>query len=263
MRTFTSKDGTTIGCFDTGSGPPLVLVHGTAADHGRWAPILPALARHHTVYACDRRGRGASGVGEPYAIEREFEDVAAVIDGIGGPVDLLAHSYGAICALEAARLARNLRRLVLYEPPIPAGVPIYPAGVVERLEALLAAGDAAAVVSTFMLEIPRVPPANLERMRALPAWAGRVAAASSIVRELRAHERYELDVGSLRTVTVPTLLLLGGASPPFFEAALVKVQAALPDTRLVVLPGQTHVAIDTAPDLFAREVLAFLGAPPT
>src|SRR5436190_5786548 len=129
MRTFTSKDGTAIGCFVSGSGTPMVLVHGTSADHGRWAPIMPALERHFTVYACDRRGRGASGLGEPYAIEREFEDVAAVVDGIGGPVDLLGHSYGAICALEASRLTPHLRRLVLYEPPVPAGLPIYSAEV--------------------------------------------------------------------------------------------------------------------------------------
>src|SRR5579862_1852602 len=80
------------------------------------------------------RSIGASGVGAPYAIEREFEDVAAVVDGIGGPVDVLGHSYGALCALEAARLTRHIRRLVLYEPPISAGEPVYPAGMVERLE---------------------------------------------------------------------------------------------------------------------------------
>jgi pimeloyl-ACP methyl ester carboxylesterase len=235
-----------------------VLVHGTAADHGRWAPILPMLERHFTVYACDRRGRGASGLGEPYAIEREFEDIAAVVDGIGGPVDVLAHSYGAICSLEAARRTTHLRRLVLYEPPIPAGEPIYPAGVVEKLERLLEAGDDDGVVSTFLAEIPRVPPESLERMRTLPAWAGRVAAAPSIVRELRAHQRYELRPDAFSNVKVPTRLLLGGASPPFFKAALDKVQTALPQATLVVLPGQTHVAIDTAPDLFANEVLTFL-----
>jgi len=261
MKTFQSKDGTNVACFVSGSGTPLVLIHGTASDHGRWGPILPALERRFTVYACDRRGRGASGDGPTYAIEREFEDIAAVIDGIGGSVDVLAHSYGAMCALEAARRATHLRRLVLYEPPIPSGLPIYPDGVVERLQALLDAGDRAGVVSTFMLEIPRVPPAHLEKMRTLPAWPGRVAAAHTIVRELRAHQGYELPGGAFRTLQVPTLLLLGGASPPFFEAALEKVQAELPHTRLVVLAGQTHVAIDTAPDLFAREVLAFLGEP--
>jgi pimeloyl-ACP methyl ester carboxylesterase len=264
VGSFTSKDGTAIACFESGSGPPLLLLHGTAADHERWAPVLPALERHYTVYACDRRGRGASGTGGPharYSIEREIEDVAAIVDGIGGPVDVLAHSYGAICALEASRLAAHLRRLILYEPPIPVGAPIYPAPVLERLQALLEGGDEAGVVSTFMLEIVRLPPAQLERMRALPAWPGRVAAARSIVRELRANQEYELDTGSFRAVKIPTLLLLGGASPPFFKAALDRVQAALSDTRLVVLPGQTHAAIDAAPELFAREVLAFLTAP--
>lgn len=258
MQTFTSRDGTSIGCFVSGSGPPLVLVHGTAADHGRWAPILPALERRFTVYACDRRGRGASGLGEPYAIEREFEDIAAVIDGIGGPVDLLGHSHGALCSLEAARLTSNLRRLVLYEPPIPTGVPIYPPGVLERLERLRDAGDNEGVVSTFLAEIPRVPPASLERMRTLPAWQGRVAAAPSIVRELRGQLRYQLRPEAFRDVKVPTLLLLGGASPPFFKAALDKVQTALPRAELVVLQGQTHVAIDTASDLFTSAVLSFL-----
>jgi pimeloyl-ACP methyl ester carboxylesterase len=103
-----------------------VLAHGTTADHTRWAPILPTLSKRFTIYACDRRGRGASGDGTSYALEREVEDLAAVVDGIGGPVDLLGHSYGALCSREAAALARNLRRLVLYEPPIPAGMPITP-----------------------------------------------------------------------------------------------------------------------------------------
>ena len=239
MPTFTSKDGTAIGCFESGSGPPLVLVHGTAADHARWRPVLPALERHFTVFACDRRGRGASGPGEPYAIDREFADVVAVVDGIGGSVDVLAHSYGAICSLEASRLTTNIRRLVLYEPPIPTGLPITPPDVIDRLSALLDAGDNDGVVSTFMLEGPRVPSATLEKMRGAPAWAGRVAAAPTIVRELRAHQRYELRPEDFRGVKVPTLLLLGGASPPFFRAALDKVATALADTRLVVLPGQT------------------------
>jgi pimeloyl-ACP methyl ester carboxylesterase len=257
MRTFTSKDGTTIACFVGGSGPPLVLVHGTAADHARWAPILPALERRFTVHACDRRGRGASGLGEPYALEREFEDIAAVVDGIGGPVDVVGHSHGALCSLEAARLTNHLRRLVLYEP-IPTGAAIQPAGAFEAMERLLAAGDHDGVVSTFLAEIARVPPASLERMRSLPAWAGRVAAAPSIVRELKVHPRHQLRPDAFRGVEVPTRLLLGGASPPFFKATLDKVQAALPHATLVVLPGQTHVAIDAAPDLFANEVLTFL-----
>jgi pimeloyl-ACP methyl ester carboxylesterase len=104
--------------------------------------VLPALTQHFQVYAVDRRGRGASGDALVYAIEREIEDIVALVDSIGEPVNLLGHSYGGICALEAALYTQNIRKLVLYEPPVPiAGVAIYPEGLIEQLEALLAAGD--------------------------------------------------------------------------------------------------------------------------
>jgi pimeloyl-ACP methyl ester carboxylesterase len=109
----TSNDGTSIACFRSGEGPPLVLIHGTAADHGRWRPVLPAFEERFPVCAVDRRGRGGSGDSDDYAIGREFEDVAAVVDSLGEPVNLLGHSYGALCALETALLARNVRKLVL------------------------------------------------------------------------------------------------------------------------------------------------------
>ncbi len=258
MSTFTSKDGTQIACEKSGAGPALVLVHGTTADHTRWAPVLPALQQRFTVYACDRRGRDASGDRAPYAIEREFEDVAAVVDGIGGPVDLVGHSFGAICSLEAAALSRNLRRLVLYEPPIPAGTPITPPDFIDRLQALLDAGDRDGVVSTFLRAVPRVPPDQLEHMRSLPAWPARVAAAGTIARELRTQNEYTFEPTKFRDVKVPTLLLLGGDSPAFFRAALERIDYALRNAQLVVLPRQQHVAIDTAPDLFVREVVTFL-----
>ncbi len=258
MSMFTSRDGTPIACEKSGDGPSLVLVHGTAADHTRWAPVLPALCARFTVYACDRRGSGASGDGPSYSMDCEVEDVAAVVDGIGGPVDLLGHSYGALCSLEAATRANNLRRLVLYEPPIPAETPITPAGVINRLQALLDAGDRQGVVTTFMLDVPRVPPDQLDRMRSVPAWQARVAAAATIPRELRANDDYRFVPQKFRDIKVPVLLLLGGSSPPFFRAGLERVQAAIPSAQLVVLPEQRHTAIDMAPALFAREVLAFL-----
>jgi pimeloyl-ACP methyl ester carboxylesterase len=255
----TSKDGTPIACFKSGAGSPLVLVHGTSADHGRWAPVLDALEERFTVYACDRRGRGASGDHPDYALEREVEDVVAVVDGIGGPVDVIAHSYGALCALEASATAKNIRRLVLYEPPIPtSAVPLYPPDVVARLEAKLAASDREGVVSTFLLEVPRVPPDQLALMKRLPAWRARVAAAHTIVRELHAHARYTFSPHRLRDVRTPALLLLGGASPAYFRDATDAAHEALEGSRIVVLPDQQHVAIDTAPALLLREVLAFL-----
>lgn len=129
VETVISMDGTRIGWARTGDGPPLVLVHGTTADRTRWKPVLPAFEERFTVFAVDRRGRGASGDAANYAIEREYEDIAAVVNAIGAPVNLLGHSYGARCALGGALLARNIRSLVLYEPALTGPKP-YPPGFV-------------------------------------------------------------------------------------------------------------------------------------
>src|SRR5262245_32171992 len=101
MQTIRSKDGTIIAVERSGMGPPLVLVHGTSADHTRWKPLLPRLEAHFTVCAVDRRGRGGSGDAPGYSITLEFDDIAAVIDALGEPALLLGHSYGAVCSLEA------------------------------------------------------------------------------------------------------------------------------------------------------------------
>jgi pimeloyl-ACP methyl ester carboxylesterase len=116
--TVTTEGGTPVAYWRSGKGPPLVLVHGTAADHSRWRPVIPALEESFTVYAIDRRGRGGSGDAEDYSVEKEFEDVAAVVDSLGEPVNLLGHSYGGLLALEAALLTRNVRKLVLYDSRI-------------------------------------------------------------------------------------------------------------------------------------------------
>jgi len=258
-ETVTSKDGMPIAYWRSGEGPPLVLVHGTSADHDRWGPVLPVFEQHFTVCAVDRRGRGGSGDSDDYTIEREFEDMAAVVDSIGEPAFLLGHSYGALCALEAAALTRNVRKLVLYEPPMDVtDEQINPPGVVDRLEALLEAGDRDGVVATMLREVARVPPEAVEYMRSLPAWQARVAAAHTIPRELRAQEAYRFDPERFGDLRVPTLLLIGGESPATFEEAEKAVAEALLDSRIVVMPGQSHVAIDTATDLFTTEVLRFL-----
>jgi pimeloyl-ACP methyl ester carboxylesterase len=260
--TITAPDGVPIACYRSGAGPALVVVHGTTADHTRWAPVLPALAERFTVYAVDRRGRGASGDAPAYAIEREFEDVAAVVDAasdaIGGPVDLLGHSYGALCAMEAALRTGHLRRLILYEPPVPTGIEIYPPATVARIQASLEAGDREGAVTTFFRDVAMVPPHELELLRSVPAWPARVAAAHTILREMRGSEGYQFDAGRFAALQVPTLMLLGGDSPPFLKRATEVVQAALPHSRIAVMPGQQHTAMNTAPALFVREVLGFL-----
>ena len=255
--TVMSNDGTPIAVWRSGGGPPLVLVHGAAADHSRWAPVLPAFEERFTVLAVDRRGRGPSGDAPDYAIEREYEDVAAIVDWAGSEADVIGHSYGGICALEAARLTGGIRKLVLYEPPL--GFLASPPDVVRRLQALLDAGERDALVALFMQKVAGLLPEQVELLRSLPAWQARMAVAHTIPREELASREYEFDPDRFRSVAVPTLLLEGGDSPNPFKAAREAVQAALPQSRVVVMPGQRHAAMDTATELFTREVLAFLG----
>jgi pimeloyl-ACP methyl ester carboxylesterase len=258
MRTVTSKDGTRIACFSGGSGPNLVLVHGTSANHTRWTTIRPRLEERFTVTEMDRRGRGDSGDAPDYAIEREFEDVVAVVNSLEPPILIFGHSYGALCALEAAMRTDRLAGLVLYEPPIIFDdTSLYAAGQIDRLDALLEAGDRAAVVTAFMDEIVGLTPRELEMVKASPAWPGRVAAAHTIARECRAEEIYRLDASRAGKISIPVLLLLGGDSPAFFGAANALLEEMLSDTRTVVMPGQQHMAMDTAPDLVVEALVGF------
>jgi pimeloyl-ACP methyl ester carboxylesterase len=263
MDTITSTDQTPIGVQVTGEGPPLVLVHGGTADRTRWRNTLSLLEPHATVYAIDRRGRGSSGDSHDYSLEKEFADVAAVVAQAsaraGGPVGLLGHSYGAICALGGARLAGgSLRRLVLYEPPIgPAGVVLEP-DLIERLEAMLADGRREEALETFFREEVQVPPEGIEMLRGLPSWQGRVAAVHTIPRELRAVVNLDPSPQWFTAVTAPTLLLLGGDSPKLMRQGTEFVHSHLPDSRIAEMPGQQHLAMDTAPELFSELVLDFL-----
>jgi pimeloyl-ACP methyl ester carboxylesterase len=260
-----SRDGTEIAVWTSGHGPPLVLVHGALADHTRWRPLLPHLEPHVTVHAMDRRGRGASGDAPGYAIEREFEDVAAVVDAVAGAsrsaADLYGHSFGGLCAFGGATLTAGIGRLVLYEgwPPADARARELPPGVGGRLDALLAEGNRDAVVETMFREVVLMPEAEITALRAQPAWPARVAAAPTIVRELRAITQVPFDPGQAARIAVPTLLLTGSDSDDPFAADTATVAAALPDARVGVLDGQRHVGDILAPELFARRLLAFLG----
>ena len=258
MQTIASTDGVRIGFRRSGSGPNLVLVHGTAANHTRWNAILPRFEEHFTVTAIDRRGRGGSGDGDNYALEREFEDVAAIVESLDAPVLLFGHSYGGICSLEAAAMTRKLAGLILYEPPIVAeGEAFHSREQLQRLEALLEAGDRERVVATFLAEIAAVNPAALKMLRSSPAWPDRVAAAHTLPRELRAQDAYRLDAKRFADMNTPVLLLQGGDSPPVFVGAIARLQNVLPNARTVVMPGQQHVAMDAGPALVVDSVLGF------
>lgn len=276
MGTVTSADGTTIAFERTGDGPPLVLVHGTTADHTRWEPARPALAEHFEVYAMDRRGRGDSGEGperrsgdQPdadasggapeYAIDREVEDVVAVVDAVDEPVALLGHSFGAICALEAALRTDDVERLVLYEPPLRVGDPdrdTEPS--LTEMEGLIETDEREAALVLFFEDVVGAPPAELEALRSAPNWPSRVAAVHTVLREERARKAYTFDPNRFGALRTPTLLLVGSESARFLKDASEALDEALPDSRVVVLDGQAHAAMNTAPDLFVDEVLAFL-----
>ncbi len=253
-----SKDGTAIATWHSGAGTPLLLVHGGTSDHSYWTPVLPALERHYTVYTMDRRGRGDSGDAEPYALEREWEDVAAVVDAIGGAVDVIGHSLGGTCALEAARLTANVRRLILYEAPIAVGRQFWPAEFSGRMQALLDAGEREQALLLFLRDISKIPPHDIASAQASPGWHANVASVHTIPRELQGLDAYHFAQQQFETLQTPTLLLLGGDSPPFRRIAAETLHAALPDSQIIVLPGQQHSAIRTAPDLFVTEVVKFL-----
>jgi pimeloyl-ACP methyl ester carboxylesterase len=258
MEQTTSKDGTVIGFRRSGSGPPLLLVHGTTADHSRWAPISPRFEQHFTVYAMDRRGRGGSGDSPEYALIREAEDVAAVVEAIGEPVFILGHSYGGVCSLEASLLTDKVTRLILYEPPIPTGLPQYPPGVPDRIQTLVNNSRLEAGLELFFREVVRMPEHEFEAYRRLPVWQVRIQLAPTIPREMAFDRTYRLDTAKFAGFQVPTMLLLGGDSPPLFQQAIELLDSTLPNSQVVILPGQQHIAMDTDPDLFEKEVLRFL-----
>ena len=254
-----SADGTPIAVWRSGAGPPLLLIHGAAADHSRWAPVLPAFEERFTVVTLDRRGRGRSGDGDSYAFEREVDDVLAVIDWAGEPADVIGHSYGGMCAIEAALRTDAIRHLVLYEPPM--GFLKTPPHVVARLEELLAAGEQDELVGYFMREVAGLAPEQVDVLRSLPAWQARLETAETIPREERTSREYTFVANRFHGLEVPTLVLEGGDSPEPFKAAAAALAAALPNCGVVTMPGQRHAAMDTGTELFTTEVLRFLEGP--
>ena len=253
----TSNDGVRIGLYASGSGRPLLLVHGTGATSTRWASVLPGLSQHFRVYAMDRRGRGESGDNIRYHVRREAEDIAAVLQRIGEPTVVLGHSYGALCALEASLLVPP-DKLILYEPPL--GNTVLPPpddGLVENLRMLLDEGEYEAVLIMFLLHMTEVSDEELKHMMSLPSWTARVEAANTIPREFLAQQTYWLSP-DVERMYAPTLLMTGSNSHHAFRDGIERLALALPDHGIATLRGQRHVAMDTAPDLFVELVLTFL-----
>jgi pimeloyl-ACP methyl ester carboxylesterase len=266
-RVIFGPDGVAIAVFRSGDGPPLVLVHGATADHTTWRTSGPLLADRHTLHALDRRGRGRSGDPPrrtPYAIEREIDDLASVVDTIaaesGSPVDVVGHSYGGRIGLGAALQTPNLRLLVVYEgaPPPVAGRGYQDDGTLERIEALVAAGDRDEALATFMREIVGMPDDDLAAFRTDPIWPVRAAAVGTTIRELRAEVSPAASLDALGDVRQPVLQILGGASAPVFGEATRALDARLRDGRIVTIDGARHAAHHTHPEEFVAVIEAFL-----
>ncbi len=226
-----SADGTRLAVFPAGHGPALVAVGGALADHTALAPLIALLEQRFTVYAYDRRGRGASGDTPHYAVERELEDLAAVVAYAGPEATVYGHSTGAMLALEAVARGLQPARLIVHEPPylVTGHRPRPAADLPDRLAAQIAAGDAAGAVRTFLLEVPvgaaghRVPPA----MAATTVYDARVAG------------QCVLPAERFGTVVTPTTVLCGEGGAPWLRAGAEALAAALRDARLVVL-GDDH-----------------------
>jgi pimeloyl-ACP methyl ester carboxylesterase len=254
-----SSDGTSLAVWVEGSGPPLVLVHGSIADHTTFGPFVEVLRDNWTTYSMDRRGFGASGDSPPYSIERDFEDVAAVVDAVaartGESVALWGHSYGANCAMGGTARTTNVHHLVLYEPSLGLA---YPPGAIEGIEQALAAGDNEAAIVAVLADILEMTDAEIDALRTQPLWPVRLAAAPTVPRECRAEEGWTYQPGQFDAIGAPTLLLTGSDSVPVVAKATHVAAGAIGHAQLRVLEGHGHFAHKTDPAMVAAIIGDFV-----
>jgi pimeloyl-ACP methyl ester carboxylesterase len=268
-RVVRSADGTPIAVFSSGpaaetTGPPLILVHGAAADHTTFRVVGPRLTERHAVHAIDRRGRGGSGDTAPYAIEREFEDVAGVAEAVanesGQQVAVVGHSYGGRCALGAALLTDAIGAVVCYEgAPTPPGIDYSDADLVDELAELDRAGKPALLLETFLRRVVGMDDAAIAAYQADPIWPLRVGAAHTIPRELLAEGRSDAaGLDALGRVRQPVLQVLGGESKHAFAEATAALHDRLVNGTVAVIPGARHAAHHTHPDALIEAIRTFL-----
>jgi pimeloyl-ACP methyl ester carboxylesterase len=262
MQTVTSSDGTPIAFDRAGDGPPLIYVGGALNDRNSGAPLAALLASRFTVVTYDRRGRGGSGDTPPYAVEREVDDLAALVAEVGGSAALYGISSGGALALEAAACGLPVTRLAVYEPPYRTDeAQAHEARrYAARLGELLSEGRRGDALELFMTTVG-VPLDMLAQMRQAPVWPALEALAPSLAHDsaVMGDERGALlPAERLAAVPVPALVLAGGASPQWMRDVAGRVAEAVPDARYRCLDGQTH---DVAPDVLAPVLAEFLGQP--
>jgi pimeloyl-ACP methyl ester carboxylesterase len=255
VETTRSADGTSIAFDREGDGPALVLVVGAFCDRSTSATLATLLAPHFTVLRYDRRGRGSSGDTAPYAVEREIEDLGAVVAAAGGPAFVYGHSSGAALALDAVVDGLPATRLVAYEPPyIVEGTRGRPDRLAERVSALLVADERSKAAELFLLEGPESPPEVVTMMKGAPVWARFEALAHTLPYDLAILGDQRIPVQRLTTVDVPALVVSGAASPQWARDAAESVAMAVPHSQHRVLEGQTH---NVADDVLAPVLISF------
>lgn len=260
MRTAISKDGTRIAYETRGSGPALVIVLGALADRHAESlqRLVELLANEFTVSTYDRRGRGESGDTRPYAVEREIEDIEALIDAAGGEAFLYGHSSGgALALLAAAALGDRVRGLAVYDVPYmvdPQGRAAWKE-YISRLTGLLAEGKKGDAVALF-LRVTGLSDEQIAGMRQAPFWPAMEAAGHTLAYDHAAILGPEAAVptDAAARVTAPTLVLNGGASFPFMRAPAEQLSAIIPHARLRILEGETH---DVRPEAVAPVLAEF------
>lgn len=240
MERAQSADGTTIAFERSGQGPALILVLGAFNDRSSKKSLAAGLEAGFEVYGYDRRGRGDSGDAAQYSIEREVDDLAAVVKAAGGSAFLFGESSGGALALEAAARGIPTPKLAVYEPPYTTGPT---AEFADELDELVASGRESEAAERF-LGLMGTPPQVLGQMKAGPYWAHMRSFARSLPYDIRLCNDGSVPADRLASIKAPVLALAGGASPAWARKAATAVAAAVPDGRSLVLDGQGHGAAD-------------------
>ncbi|WAX76385.1 alpha/beta fold hydrolase [Streptomyces sp. KMM 9044] len=255
MRKVVSRDGTTIAYRSTGDGPPIVLMNGAFRDHTIFDPLVPELAPRCTTYVYDRRGRGQSGDSPEYAVEREIEDLAAVIDEAGGQAVVFAGSTGANLALEAALAGVPITKLALHEPYFrTAPHPKPPADCMDTLRALLADGRRGEAAEYWLSELLGLSSEVIADWRQAPLWATNEANAHTLLYDTTILGDFDVPAERLAILRTPTLVVNSDATGDWLRDAARTTATALPNGWGMQLPGSWH-RIDT--DILGRVLAGF------
>jgi pimeloyl-ACP methyl ester carboxylesterase len=256
-----TDDGGSLAVWVVGEGPPIVLVHGSLSDHSIFDPLVDELAARMTTYSMDRRGFGASPDTPGYDVEREFVDVAAVVEAVaartGGTVALFGHSWGASCAMGGAARTVDVDHVVLYEPSLGLA---YPEGWIDAVDAMLAAGERDASVVAVLADLLELSDDDIDELRASPRWDALLAGVHTVAREARAESGWVYRPGQFASVTAATLLLAGSDSPSTLAEATHLASVAIVGSRVHILEGHAHLALNTDPALVAGIVMDFVAS---